>query len=115
MNKVSLSKLSATQKIVLSDFYSKPSTKVAFNTAQRKEIWDQFKSHREVKKFRYLDEEVPAIFAEISKAILNEKNLQPAVFSECAYAQAFADKFNLFPIPASDIGANPNLDQNTGY
>lgn len=25
------------------------------------------------------------------------------------------DKYNLFPIPASDIGANPNLSQNTGY
>ncbi|MCB2218870.1 MAG: RagB/SusD family nutrient uptake outer membrane protein [Bacteroidetes bacterium] len=25
------------------------------------------------------------------------------------------DKYNLFPIPASDIGANPNLTQNTGY
>nr|NQU93587.1 RagB/SusD family nutrient uptake outer membrane protein [Bacteroidota bacterium] len=24
-------------------------------------------------------------------------------------------KFNLFPIPASDIGANPNLTQNSGY
>jgi len=24
-------------------------------------------------------------------------------------------KFNLYPIPASDIGANPNLKQNTGY
>lgn len=29
--------------------------------------------------------------------------------------KATADKFNLFPIPASDIGANPNLDQNPGY
>ncbi len=25
------------------------------------------------------------------------------------------DKFKLFPIPASDIGANPNLEQNPGY
>lgn len=25
------------------------------------------------------------------------------------------EKFNLFPIPASDIGANPNLTQNSGY
>ena len=25
------------------------------------------------------------------------------------------DKFNVFPIPANDIGANPNLRQNTGY
>jgi len=29
--------------------------------------------------------------------------------------KATDDKFNLFPIPASDIGANPNLDQNIGY
>jgi len=32
-----------------------------------------------------------------------------------AEGREVADKFNLFPIPASDIGANPNLDQNTGY
>ena len=25
------------------------------------------------------------------------------------------DKFNIFPIPAADIGANPNLEQNAGY
>ncbi len=25
------------------------------------------------------------------------------------------DKYNIFPIPGSDIGANPNLTQNTGY
>lgn len=25
------------------------------------------------------------------------------------------DKYNVFPIPSSDIGANPNLKQNTGY
>ncbi len=24
-------------------------------------------------------------------------------------------KYNLFPIPSSDLGANPNLTQNTGY
>lgn len=87
--------LSAVQKIVLSDFYSKPSTKVALNTTERSKIWDEFKSHRDIEKFRYLEGEVPAIFAEISKALLNEKNIQPAVFSECAYAQAFANKFNL--------------------
>ena len=28
---------------------------------------------------------------------------------------ATADKFNLFPLPASDVNANPNLTQNSGY
>jgi hypothetical protein len=25
------------------------------------------------------------------------------------------DKYKLYPIPASDVGANPNLTQNPGY
>ncbi len=29
--------------------------------------------------------------------------------------RATEEKFNLFPLPDSDIGANPNLTQNTGY
>ena len=87
--------LSSVQKKLLLDFYSRPSSKVAFNTAERKKIWNDFKSHRDLEKFGYLQEDVPAIFAEISKALINKRNIQPAVFSECVYAQAFADKFNL--------------------
>ena len=67
-------KLSAKQRVVLSDFYSKPSTKVAFNTAERREIWDEFKSHRKIGKFRYLEEVVPAIFAEINNDPKNAKS-----------------------------------------
>jgi hypothetical protein len=89
------STLSNAQKIVLSDFYSAPNTKVAFNTAERKKIWNEFKKHRNLKTFLYLEELAPAIFAEINKALVSGKNVQPAVFSECVYAQAFADKFNL--------------------
>jgi len=87
--------LSPAQKLVLSDFYRKPDTKVAFNTSERKKIWNQFKSDRNISKFKYLKEEVPAIYAEMNKAIVNGKNIQPAVFSECVYAQAFANKFSL--------------------
>lgn len=89
------SPLSDVQKTLLKDFYAKPATRVTFNTVERKKIWDEFKLHRNLEKFTYLKEAVPAIFAEISKALLHEKNIQPAVFSECVYAQAFADKFNL--------------------
>jgi hypothetical protein len=28
---------------------------------------------------------------------------------------AVDSKYNLYPIPANDLGANPNLKQNTGY
>ena len=87
--------LSTAQRELLSDFYRKPVTKVAFNTAERRKIWDEFKIHRSLEKFTYLNEIAPAIFAEISKALGNDKNIQPAVFSECVYAQAFAHKFSL--------------------
>jgi hypothetical protein len=61
--------LSKAQKIMLSDFYSKPSTKVAFNTAERRKIWDEFKVERNIKKFNYIEEVVPAIFAEINMEV----------------------------------------------
>jgi hypothetical protein len=89
------STLSNAQKLVLSDFYSAPNTKVAFNKVERKKIWNEFKKRRSIEEFKHLEEAAPAIFAEINKALTSGKNIQPAVFSECVYAQAFADKLNL--------------------
>lgn len=88
-------KLSTAQRELLSDFYSKPITKIAFNRNERRKIWNEFKIHRNVEEFAYLEDKAPAVFAEINKAVGNAKNVQPAVFSECVYAQAFANKFNL--------------------
>jgi hypothetical protein len=87
--------LSNSQKKVLLDFYSRPATKVAFNTLERKKIWDEFKKHRKIDSFNSLKVQVPAFFSEMNKALVNKKNIQPAVFSECVYAQAIADKFEL--------------------
>jgi hypothetical protein len=87
--------LSTVQKKVLLEFYSSPATKVAFNTAERKQIWDEFKKHRKIDSINSLNVKVPAFFSEMNKAIVNKKNIQPAVFSECVYAQAIADKFEL--------------------
>jgi hypothetical protein len=68
---------------------------VAFNTPERKKIWDEFKTNRDLNQFKYLEAKAPAIFAELEKALVNKRNIQPAVFSECVYAQALADKFKL--------------------
>jgi len=87
--------LSNSQKKVLLDFYSRPATKVAFNTLERKKIWDEFKKHRKIDSFNSLKVQVPAFFSEMNKALVNKKNIQPAVFSECVYAQAIANKFEL--------------------
>ena len=91
----SATSLSDAQKIVLADFYRGPSIKVAFNTIERKKIWNEFKKDRNIKKYVYLEKTAPAIFAELNKSLENKKNIQSAVFSECVYAQALADKFNL--------------------
>jgi hypothetical protein len=87
--------LSNAQKKVLLEFYGRPATKVAFNTIERKKIWDEFKKHRKIDSFNSLKVQVPAFFSEMNKALVNKKNIQPAVFSECVYAQAIADKFEL--------------------
>ena len=87
--------LSDSQKIVLEDFYRGPFKKVAFNKLERKKIWNEFKKDRNIKKYVYLEKTAPAIFAELNKSLENKKNIQSAVFSECVYAQALADKFNL--------------------
>ena len=87
--------LSKAQKNMMKQFYSHPAVKVTFNTVERKKIWNEFKKTRSLEKYSHLEIKVPAIFAELKKSLLNKKNIQPAVFSECVYAQALADKFKL--------------------
>lgn len=90
-----LTPLSKVQKLILKDFYSSTDQKIAVIKSERKEIWDDFVKNRDIKKYSHLSEKVPAFFAELNKALSVDKNLQPAVFSECVYAQSLAQKFKL--------------------
>lgn len=90
-----LTPLSRIQKLILRDFYSSSNQKIAVKKSERKEIWDDFVKNRNIKKYSHLAEKVPAFFAELNKALTVNKNLQPAVFSECVYAQSLAQKFKL--------------------
>ena len=90
-----VSSLNEEQKEVLLNFYAKEPAKVSFKTSERKKIWDEFKVNRDIEKYRFLEKTSPALFSELNKALMNNKNVQPAVFSECVYAQAFADKYEL--------------------
>ena len=84
-----------SQKEVLLNFYSKHPIKVAFKTSERRKIWDEFKVSRDLDKYNHLQETSPALFSELNKALVNKKNVQPAVFSECVYAQALAEIYEL--------------------
>jgi hypothetical protein len=91
----SLSPLSKAQKNILASFYNKPKLKIAVTKAERAVIWKDFKKNRNLKEYAYLEKKIPAFFLELNKAISAGKNLQPAVFSECVYAQALAQQFSL--------------------
>jgi len=87
--------LTDRQKYALKLFYGEPDTKIKLNKAARASIDKKFASNRNIAILEGLEEVVPAFYAEMEKAIKTAKNLQPAVFSECVYAQALAEKLNL--------------------
>jgi hypothetical protein len=94
-NTEELAPLSAGQRYALKLFYETPDVKVKFNKAKRAAIDKKFTVDRSIELVKGLENEVPAFYAEIEKAIKIEKNIQSAVFSECVYTQALADKLQL--------------------
>jgi hypothetical protein len=87
--------LSSVQAELLRRFYSGREQKIELNKNERKRLWDQFIKEKEINQYTYLQSSVPAIFEEMKKSIKGHNNIQPAVFSECVYAQALANKFDL--------------------
>ena len=87
--------LSSIQVELLRQFYNGKNQKIVLNKSERKKVWDQFIRDKEIDQYRYLQKLVPAIFEEMKKSIKGHNNIQPAVFSECVYAQALADKLEL--------------------
>jgi hypothetical protein len=87
--------LSQLQKNLLSNFYSKPKSKVLFNKLERDKIGLDFKKNKDINKYQNLEISMPAFYFELLKAVNTKKNIQPAVFSECVYTQALAEKYLL--------------------
>lgn len=77
------------------EFYNKPNLRISLNRLERKKIWDDFVLNRNIMKISYLEKTIPALYAEMGKAIDQRRNIQPAVFSECVYTQTLAEKFKL--------------------
>jgi hypothetical protein len=87
--------LTDSQRRMLAKFYNLPPVKVKLTKPERDQIWNDFKKQKSLSKFKYLNDLVPAIYSQLSRAITNNKKIQPAVFSECVYSQAIADKYQL--------------------
>lgn len=92
MNRIPLTKL---QSKIMQKFYSVEKTKVIFDKSERNKIWNRAKSRTQDIDFRFLKEKCPALEHQIKKSFDSGKNIQSAVFSECVYAQTFANMFNL--------------------
>lgn len=113
--------LTKQQKEIMQEFYCVPATKVVFNKAKRDNLWKKATSKASDLDFALLKEKCPALAHQIQKSYDDDKNIQSAVFSECVYAQTFANmmKLNLFvncfensnfiPVPIMDLLSSYHL------
>lgn len=92
---VELSVLSEAQRKILQEFYSGPHVIVALNKVERTRIWDDFVTNRNIHNISHLQNSIPALYSEMEKALQQNRNIQPAVFSECVYTQSLAQKLSL--------------------
>lgn len=87
--------LTKQQKEIMQEFYCIPATKVVFNKTKRNELWKKATSRADDLDFVSLKEKCPALEHQIQRSYLTGRNIQSAVFSECVYAQTFANMMGL--------------------
>lgn len=94
MNFKSVIPLAKLQKEIMKEFYDIAPTKVIFDKNRRNKLWKQATQRGDV-DFVDLKKKCPALAHQIQKSYENENNIQSAVFSECVYAQTFANMLQL--------------------
>lgn len=87
-NSIPLTKL---QKEIMAEFYSIKPTKVIYNKSERKGIWSKATARSQDFDIKTINSKCPALAHQILKSYETGKNIQAAVFSECVYAQTFAN------------------------
>lgn len=91
-NRIPLAKL---QKELMERFYNIPATQVIYNKSTRNILWKLAAQKNNNLDFEELRNKCPALEHQIRKSYETGRNIQSAVFSECVYAQTFANMFNL--------------------
>ena len=87
--------LTKPQKDIMSEFYSANKTKVIYTKSERSELWRRATKRSKEFNFEKLGENCPALAHQIKRSYETGNNIQSAVFSECVYAQTFANMLNL--------------------
>lgn len=98
--------LTKLQKEIMEEFYSLPKTKVIYNKTERNKLWKISTSRNEEFNSKELEKKCPALLHQILKSYDSGKNIQPAVFSECVYAQTFANMLKLECFSNCLVGSN---------
>ena len=96
--------LTKQQKEIMSEFYRIPCTMVIYDKKERNDLWHKAVKRSEEIDFDVIKEKCPALEHQIKKSYDSGNNIQSAVFSECVYAQTFANMMKLTEfIICSDI------------
>ena len=77
------------------EFYTLPSQKIIYNKRERNDLWEKATSHSPDIDFIAIKQQCPALEHQIQRSYSSGNNIQSAVFSECVYAQTFANIFSL--------------------
>ena len=91
-NNIPLTKM---QKEIMNEFYAVEPTRVIFNKSERKDLWSKATARSNDFDFDELKRVCPALEHQIRKSYDQGNNIQSAVFSECVYAQTFANMMRL--------------------
>lgn len=87
--------LTKQQRQIMSEFYNIPATKVIYNKKERNELWMKATGRSIDLNFNDIKSKCPALHHQIIKSYETRHNIQSAVFSECVYAQTFANMMGL--------------------
>lgn len=87
--------LTKLQKEIMQEFYSISPTKVLFDKSERDKLWNLAKKRSSDIDLQNIKTICPALVHQIQKSYEQGNNIQSAVFSECVYAQTFANMLKL--------------------
>lgn len=87
--------LTKQQKEIMQEFYSIAKTKVIFSKEERDKLWKLATKRSSDIDLYNLKSVCPALTHQIQKSYEQGNNIQSAVFSECVYAQTFANMLKL--------------------
>lgn len=86
--------LTKPQSEIMAEFYQLSKIKVIYDKKQRQELWNNVTQGKKINNDE-IKKQCPALFHQIQRSIAAKQNIQSAVFSECVYAQTYANLLQL--------------------